>query len=254
MVGGDPRSYVSVEGRQLGVDAESVDTDDIPIKSWEKWAVRNAILKDIPHISWAGDFPGAAFEEIASGAGSTAVASFLTMDAPANSGNASTAETRFRFTSDSVQADAYEIAQRDWDDEWWWAANYLIQQNDDQRTDYLALGNRPWVGKTSIGFKLDSEKLMGFVHDGTSETTTGAISSAPGTGMVELTAHFRPGDTCEFWVGDVTVGSPDATLSSGLPSGARSDGTIMGEHRVTNNGNDVRRTGRIAELMMGVVA
>jgi hypothetical protein len=231
------------------VFADEVTTDDIPVESWQKWTAKNLIRTTEP-VYPRGTLNNVGFWKLVTSGGGTGrfpdpEGYIAAVD---NGGNGSTAEVRIDPGKNSNLFFAGNAGL--FDSEWWWSVRIQILSGGDQREDYYQLGQPITNGNKGVGFKLESNGLKGVVHDGTSESTTSDIISPIGTGVRDLMLHFVPGSKAEFWVDDLTA-APDATQTSGLPSGL--DPTIMTMFGVDNLGNDVQRDSRIGEFGMGVV-
>jgi hypothetical protein len=234
------------------LESGSVDTDDIPVSSFETWFSKDLFQSE----AWLWQTQIIASKDSYWGKGTTQDGSLnffgsrVQLDTGSGDGNAGdSASIRLNPTENNpYKHGTYNVTSREWDDRYLMRFGAEITDSQADRVDYWTIGNVV-DDQEGAGFKLENGDLKGVVHDGTSETTTNAIVSGVGTTNRYCLTDFRGSDgAVDFYVDGFD--SPDATLSSGLPTGS-TPGTII--RFSIENTSDVQRRSRFNELWFATI-
>lgn len=107
------------------------------------------------------------------------------------------------------------IGEPTWDDYWWVNYNVSVANSTSNRIDYHGVRNDATMNSgAGVGTKVSSGNLEGFVHNGSSETTTTLLSGFS-TGPYNITIEFDPTGEV-IWTVD---GTQQGSVTSGLPTG-----------------------------------
>jgi len=197
------------------ISPASVDTDDIPIDSWERWAPKNiGFLNNGVFRSHQIGGLDRGDSTIGDGAIQT-TRGVVKISTGSGSGAGSSARTRSIIYSPNDG----QISPTFSGNEIIFGCPVRVIDGPDNHITYITLGNGSIEsGDKGFGFKIINGELQGLVHDGTAETTTTLIESStysPGDNE-DYIAEFSDADReARYFVN----GTQEGSISSGLPVG-----------------------------------
>lgn len=221
---------------RLPVNTDLVTTDDIGITSWEKWAALRALQDQ--HTWFRENFDTIdGFRTRTSGSATETNVSERGIRFETGTTNGSQYEARVSIAAESALQDLTFGKDQEFH------ARLRIVDSDEDVTIYYGV-EEGQQGVEGYGFKLvtvsGTPTLQGYVHNGSSETTTD-LQQNPGTTAPRIRAALDAGTDVTFYVD----GTEEGSISSAVPTGGLNNNIVL--NFSIENTDAVQRRVQLAE-------